>query len=301
MDRLYPWRERNTSLKLNVFNDAKAFLAEAQTDLEEDEAANALMLGNALREAVAPEGGSQSGYFAVAADVEGLAAAAALSSGQGAALAGSRERPEAALGLIVDDMLARELAVSHVFGPARLAKRFAELWCARTGGRYELYFTQVLYQLTEVLPPRAAAGGMRPACLEDIPIVMDWSKGFDREIHGRVRGSDDELQRTTEERVRAGELYLWEDGEPVSMALHSRSTRRVAMVSKVYTLPARRGRGYGAATVAALSQQLLEQGYESTTLYTDAGNPATNRLYRKIGYRPIGMWERYVLKLDEGE
>jgi len=39
--------------------------------------------------------------------------------------------------------------------------------------------------------------------------------------------------------------------------------------------------------VAALSQQMLDAGWEFCTLYTDLANPVSNSIYQRIGYRPV--------------
>ena len=59
------------------------------------------------------------------------------------------------------------------------------------------------------------------------------------------------------------------------------------VVSLVYTPPAQRNRGYASAAVAALSQQLLDAGWEFCSLFTDLANPTSNSIYQKVGYRPI--------------
>jgi predicted GNAT family acetyltransferase len=62
----------------------------------------------------------------------------------------------------------------------------------------------------------------------------------------------------------------------------------VARVSWVYTPGPLRRRGYAAACVAALSQQVLDRGAEAVMLYTDLANPTSNAVYQRIGYRAVG-------------
>ena len=45
-------------------------------------------------------------------------------------------------------------------------------------------------------------------------------------------------------------------------------------------------RGYAAACVHGLSEHLAGAGYRCM-LYTDLGNPISNSIYRRIGYRAI--------------
>jgi predicted GNAT family acetyltransferase len=61
----------------------------------------------------------------------------------------------------------------------------------------------------------------------------------------------------------------------------------MARVAPVYTPPEHRGRGYGAAATAAVSRAALDAGTEELLLYTDLANPTSNRLYARLGYKPV--------------
>ena len=55
----------------------------------------------------------------------------------------------------------------------------------------------------------------------------------------------------------------------------------------VYTPPALRGRGYATACVGALSRLLLDAGWALCALFADVANLAANRVYERVGYRPV--------------
>jgi predicted GNAT family acetyltransferase len=46
--------------------------------------------------------------------------------------------------------------------------------------------------------------------------------------------------------------------------------------------------------VAALSQQLLDAGWEFCALFTDLANPTSNSIYQRIGYRPVADFDEYI-------
>ncbi|MHA1110922.1 MAG: GNAT family N-acetyltransferase [Promethearchaeota archaeon] len=50
--------------------------------------------------------------------------------------------------------------------------------------------------------------------------------------------------------------------------------------------PELRKKGYATECVAKLSKKLLED-YEYCVLFTDLGNPTSNSIYQKIGYKPV--------------
>ena len=59
-------------------------------------------------------------------------------------------------------------------------------------------------------------------------------------------------------------------------------------INLVYTPPEYRRKGYATACVAALSQMLLDRGYQYYFLSTDLANPISNHIYQAIGYQPLG-------------
>ena len=47
------------------------------------------------------------------------------------------------------------------------------------------------------------------------------------------------------------------------------------------------------ACVSALSQRLLDTGHAFCALFADLANPASNSIYQKIGYRPVGDFAEF--------
>jgi predicted GNAT family acetyltransferase len=93
--------------------------------------------------------------------------------------------------------------------------------------------------------------------------------------------------------LAAGRLWLWQDGgEAVSMVDGREPVAGVVRISGVYTPPEMRKRGYAAACVNALSNHLRAAGHRCI-LYTDLGNPTSNSIYRRIGYRAVAEALRY--------
>ena len=64
---------------------------------------------------------------------------------------------------------------------------------------------------------------------------------------------------SAERRIAAGEIHLWCNPEPRTMAGSARPTKRAIAVNGVYTPPEWWSRGYATACVAALSDTLIAQ------------------------------------------
>ena len=60
----------------------------------------------------------------------------------------------------------------------------------------------------------------------------------------------------------------------------------MARVGAVYTPPAYRRRGYGAAVTAKATAAALSAGADHVVLYPDLANPTSNSVYQSIGYKP---------------
>ena len=81
-------------------------------------------------------------------------------------------------------------------------------------------------------------------------------------------------------------MFWIDNGETVSMAGTTRWLEQTAAITGVYTPPEFRGRGYAAAITAITAEFIQEQG-KTATLFTDLRVPASNRCYKRIGFRGI--------------
>jgi GNAT superfamily N-acetyltransferase len=172
-----------------------------------------------------------------------------------------------------------------VMADTTTAPSFAAAWERYTGQPARVGRRSRLYRLGRLLPPDPAPPGRaRVATAADSGLLLDWLEAFGREADGH--GGPD-LQRTVADRLSYGGLTLWESGGPVSMAGVTRAVAGQARVGPVYTPPERRGKGFGGAVTAAVSQAAKDAGVGEVLLYTDLANPTSNALYQRLGYEPV--------------
>ena len=191
--------------------------------------------------------------------------------------------PPAAIEPLVASLRESYSNLPGVGGPEPTATAFAEAWTATFGGRWLIERRQRLHSLTRVTFPSAPApGSLRRAFAADVPVARAWMAGFIHDTGVRYVGAD-----TAERLIEERRLYLWVDGEPRCMVGAVRDTPNTTGVAAVYTARPFRNRGYASIAVATLSQQLLDSGRTSCFLYTDLENPASNAVYRRVGYEPI--------------
>jgi len=161
---------------------------------------------------------------------------------------------------------------------------FAGLWRRHTGGQTAVTRQFRLYRLDELTARPAPAGAGRTATAGDRELLLRWMAA----LHEKMGEPASDLGGVVDDFLSFGGTILWESGgEPVSMASRSRVAAGMARVMGVYT-PARwRGHGFAAAVTAAATEAALADGARDVVLFTDLTNQVSNRLYQRLGYRPI--------------
>lgn len=279
---------------LKTFLNAAGFLREARAVLEANEAANNLMYGLALRLLQHPERIKIPPYFGVVRHKRSLQAAALMTPPHNLIVfAADPQLAGAAFELVADSLRQEAWPVPGVLGPNQAALAFAQAWQQRTGAAPVLTTRERVYELRQVLPPPAPGGHFRPATLDDLPLVARWVWEFHIEAVPGDPGSPEEILEANRVKIGDGDLFLWEDSQPVALAGRSRATPHGCCIGPVYTPPAFRRRGYATALTAALSQLLLDSGKQFTALFTDLANPISNSIYQQIGYRPVCDFDLY--------
>jgi predicted GNAT family acetyltransferase len=277
---------------LNVIRHptAQSFLEHAQPWLMRAEIENNVILGIALaivRETVIPK---ESPYFVTVVDKEEVVGCALRIPPH--KLIVSRTTAGAAKA-IARDAFALHPALVGVIGPEPAAGAFASVWSELAHKTVHVGTRQRMHVIDAVAPlQRSAAGVLRRAEETEIDLVIPWVAAFRQEaVPSEPSDPHDVVRRYLSYRG----LFVWDDESPVSLAAFGGKTANGVRVSLVYTPPALRGRGYATAAVAALTRLLLDQGNRYCCLYTDLANPTSNRIYRKIGYRPLCDVNDYVL------
>ena len=280
---------------LKTFADADEFLRAVGPTLEEHEAEHHLLLGVAT----ALQGAKPSvvrPFFAAVSDGSGLALAALLTPARPLLLASDRDEIETALEQLWEGLTATGQRPEKVLGTMHHADAFVSGWQRRTGCATGLSMRQRLYVVTDVRDVPMVPGALRQATVGDHELVADWRMAFVREAFGE--SSADGEREIAKQRIAAGDVFLWADDEPRSMAGRARPTTRGIAINAVYTPPECRGRGYATACVAALSARLLDEGRQFCVLYTDLANPTSNAIYTRIGYQPVRDFALYSLTAD---
>jgi predicted GNAT family acetyltransferase len=193
--------------------------------------------------------------------------------------------PPAATTALADLLAARGHALPGVNGEAAATDAFAAAWSARTGATSRVFRRMRLHRLDTLVPPDPLPPGAAVvAGPQHRDLLVAWFAAFADEIEEPPRDHGPQV----DDRLSHAGLALWVvDGEAVSLAGTTRAVAGAARVAPVYTPPEHRGRGYAAGVTAAATRAALAAGVEEILLYTDLANPTSNRLYARLGYRPL--------------
>ena len=270
--------------------DVEEFLAAASGFLKAERVQNTVLL--TVSETVRVRGpemfGADPPLFGCWGDSDGVAGAFVESPPYPMLL--SRIPPEAVAPL-AGALAGRERRLVGVNAGAEETDAFAAAWQEWTGAKVVPHRRQRLFRLTGLVGPEPPPTGRAvTAGAEHRELLIEWCAAFAQEVDEPAR----DVANLVDDRLDYGGLTLWEvDRLPVALAGRSRLVADMARVGPVYTPPDQRGRGFGGAVTAAVSQGALDAGAEEVLLFTDLANPTSNRIYQRLGYQ--GVEDRVVL------
>ena len=171
-----------------------------------------------------------------------------------------------------------------VIGPDLTARWFTDR-ARELGLRFLEPQMQQIYSISDKPRYPGARGHARPVTIGDAALLADWLTTFQREAdsHDPLPPRAELARAACEDRI----LFWSDNGQPVSMAGIERRLKHSAAITRVYTPPELRRRGYAGSATAAAVERIYAEGRKIACLYVDLRNPASNRCYAKIGFAPV--------------
>ena len=162
--------------------------------------------------------------------------------------------------------------------------RRAEQLGTRIGVSMELF----AYDCPDPVPPEVPVdGGLHICTPEDTDTAVSLMAGFYPSI-GEQAPDKERIREKARERIDDHAFFFWKNGEGTAVACCLfRQNRGLASLGGVFTLPEYRRRHYAQHLVYRVTKLVKGMGY-MPMLYTDAGYPASNACYEKIGYQLRG-------------
>lgn len=284
-------------MNIHCLMNPSEFLDLAGSYLEAQEIANCLILGVAIRLKEHPEWTDVPPYLGIVDDEDTVKLAAIITPPQNLLLAGEPNIEPLAFDLLINNLTDTGWNIPGIVAEKILARRFADAWKDATSSQPILRTRLRAYELRQViLPDPLAIGHLRKATMEDLDILSCWRAEFIRESIRQEPPSDTRDQASRF--IFAGNTYVWDIGQPVSMAGLTRPTPHGISIGSVYTPPEFRQKGYASACVATLSQLQLDQGKSYCGLFADLDYDTSNSIYQKIGYRMTCDFSEYNIQYN---
>ncbi|SHH79317.1 hypothetical protein SAMN02745135_02158 [Caloranaerobacter azorensis DSM 13643] len=122
--------------------------------------------------------------------------------------------------------------------------------------------------------------------LKDVDRIIELTKLI-KEFSENI--SEESIRRKFEDNTGRG-YFIEEDGKMVSIVQTTAENSTSAMIVGVCTHPDYRKRGYATACMTKLCRTLLNEG-KSLCLFYD--NPKAGKIYKRLGFKDIGIWTMY--------
>jgi predicted GNAT family acetyltransferase len=268
---------------------APEFVSEVVPALAERELENNLVIGLARRLAASPEEAKAAVLCSV--ELDGACVAGALWTPPQFVVVSTL--PRGAEAALVEALCPHDRGPDGSCGPGDAAEHVARELAERVGGRVELVSDEVLYELTEIVPPHRPPGASRLATQADLPVVREFVREFFVEVNlPRSKDPDGVAARVVEER----RALVWDDGGVRSLACEARRLVTGAAIAPVFTPRADRGRGYASALTADLCRSLLDAGRRFVCLHAERANATSNHIYQSIGFRAAGPFQVWAVR-----
>ena len=268
-----------SGLVLERYESAARFLSEAGPWLAANEAANNLIL--ALAHALAgPDHPFHEPIFLATVKEHGQVVGCAVRPPPDHL--DLTPMPPGAASLVAASAVEHCPDLEAVGGAEAAATEFAATWARLRGGAWRIAHHWSWLVLREVHSPAPVPGALRLAEARDWPVVSDWAA-----LYMRDTGAPGSVLNFLERRLATRSLFVWEHDGPKCMASISGYTPNGLRVSAVFTPEEHRRCGYASNTVATLSQRALDDGRSHCVLFAETHYPATQRIYERIGYRPL--------------
>jgi hypothetical protein len=189
---------------------------------------------------------------------------------------------------MADAIAGSGVSLPGISGEAATAARFAGQWTEQRKSGAAPVAGLRIYELGELNEIGKVEGNLRRASSADRDLMIQWAREFYAEVHEPAL----DVERLVDTRLASGQLWIWEETRPKSMCVGIKPVAQITRIGGVYTPPENRKHGYAAACVHGLSKFERDAGHRCI-LYTDLGNPTSNSIYRRIGYRAIAEVLRY--------
>lgn len=190
--------------------------------------------------------------------------------------------PEDAVKYLMEEILVKDSTALEFAGPKKVINQVE-----RCIGRDALEDEgELVYELKQLIEPETT-GEIRLARESDYKLIYSWVLEFVQETEIQAFN----LESVVKTNIQKGLNYLLEiDGQVVSFGgFHTPIEilgRKIGRVGPIFTPKEFRKNGYASLITSFITRILINEG-AIVTLYTQAENPTSNKIYQNLGFLKI--------------
>ncbi|EEL88203.1 N-acetyltransferase [Bacillus cereus] len=170
-------------------------------------------------------------------------------------------------------------------GKSTIVERFETAPSVQLGTKNEMYFCECLDDNN--LPSTPVQETIKHATLDDVERIMKLRSNI---AEFPTANESEKILRQALETNTGRTYYIEKDGAIIASASTSAENSLSAMVVGVCTHPNHRGNGYASLILQKMIQDFTKEGRTLCLFYN---NPAAGRIYKRLGFKDIGMWTMY--------
>jgi predicted GNAT family acetyltransferase len=183
--------------------------------------------------------------------------------------------------------------LSSVAGESSTAPVFAGLWTELCNTAAGVEDAQRLYALGDLVMPAPVPGRLRYVDASERELMARWWSDFQDETGSP--GHD--VFVAVDLALSARRLFVWDDDGPRCLARATKPLGGVSRIGVVYSPPEWRRRGYAAACVGRLCEQVRAYEGANSVLYAQLSNAGSTAIYRRLGFQAVS--EVLVYRFDD--
>ncbi|PFV81603.1 GNAT family N-acetyltransferase [Bacillus sp. AFS059628] len=170
-------------------------------------------------------------------------------------------------------------------GKSTIVEQFETVSSIQLGTKNEMYFCECLD--ADNLPSTPAQEAIKLATLDDVERIMQLRSNI---TEFPTANESEKILRQTLETNTGRTYYIEKDGTIIASASTSAENSLSAMVIGVCTHPNYRGSGYASLILQKMIEDFTNEGRTLCLFYN---NPTAGRIYKRLGFKDIGMWTMY--------
>ena len=199
------------------------------------------------------------------------------------------------------DLLAKEVDIQrckagfHFLGQRDLVLELLQ----KHDCQWQLFKERLFYLCKEVSPatPKTKAV-VENASFEDIHQLVEMTVAFDENEYPDKPSRDwDKALAQVAYGMKTNRMFVAKSAGTICSMLQVIHTEGYdhPIFGSLYTLPQLRNHGYASLLLRKVTGGLLNAGYEDCGLLSDITNPASNKAFVNVGYRPIYHWADVIM------